>query len=506
MRHRSIGRSVLVAAGVVALAGLGGGVAANADDGSFAQAPVNVTRPLVSGAPVEGATLTTTGGEWTGTEPITYSYTWRRCDADGFNCSLIEGATEASYTVGANDIGSTIRVRVIATNVAGEAGLNSLPTEVVQAPPVNVTRPLVSGAPVEGATLTTTSGEWTGTEPITYSYTWRRCDADGFNCSLIEGATEASYTVVANDIGSTIRARVTATNVAGEAGRRSLPTEVVHEAPPTEGGDPCGAATSPPADGWAHVVWVVFENKTYDDVIGSPNAPYINALAGKCGLATSFYAESHPSLPNYIAMTSGSTQGVIDDAEPAAHPLDVSTIFSQLGSDGWRSLEESMPSNCYLANSGVYAVRHNPAAYYTNIRADCANRDVPLGATPDLSARFTFVTPNLCHDMHSCPTQSDAVTEVKTGDAWLSTFLPEVLGSPEYAAGSTAVFITWDEGTGNDQHIPTLVVSPSTPAGATSTTTFDHYSMLRTTEEMLGLTTYLGNAANAASMRSAFGL
>jgi hypothetical protein len=84
--------------------------------------------------------------------------------------------------------------------------------------------------------------------------------------------------------------------------------------------------------------------------------------------------------------------------------------------------------------------------------------------------------------------------------------LPEVLGSPEYAAGSTAVFITWDEGTGNDQHIPTLVVSPSTPAGVTSTTTFDHYSMLRTTEEMLGLTTYLGNAANAASMRSAFGL
>src|SRR4051794_15540647 len=410
MRHRAIGRPVLVAASVLALAGLGGGIAANADDGSFAQAPVNITRPLVSGVPVEGATLTITSGEWTGTEPFTYSYTWRRCDADGFNCVLITGATDASYAIGASDIGSTIR------------------------------------------------------------------------------------------------ARVTASNAAGEAGRRALPTAGVQAAPPTEGGAPRGTATPPPVDGWAHVVWVVFENKSYDAVIGSPNAPYINALAGKCGLATSFYAETHPSLPNYIAMTSGSTQGITDDLAPAAHPLDVSSIFSQLSPDGWRSLSESMPSNCYLTNSGNYAVRHNPAPYYTNIRTECANQNVPLGPTPDLSARFTFVTPNLCNDMHSCPPQKDTATEVQTGDAWLSTFLPQVLDSPEYTAGATAVFITWDEGAGVDQHIATLVIAPSTPVGTTSASRFDHYSLLRTTEEMLGLTTYLGEAANAASMRSAFGL
>jgi hypothetical protein len=259
-------------------------------------------------------------------------------------------------------------------------------------------------------------------------------------------------------------------------------------------------------DGWAHVVWIVFENKSYDDVIGSVNAPTINSLASECGLATSFYAETHPSLPNYIAMTSGSTQGITDDLAPAAHPLDVSSIFSQLSPDGWRSLSESMPSNCYLTNSGNYAVRHNPAPYYTNIRTECANQNVPLGPTPDLSARFTFVTPNLCHDMHSCPTQNDNATEVQTGDAWLSTFLPQVLDSPEYTAGATAVFITWDEGGGADQRIATLVIAPSTPVGTTSASMFDHYSLLRTTEEMLGLTTYLGEAANAVSMRSAFGL
>src|SRR5213079_1440463 len=108
----------------------------------------------------------------------------------------------------------------------------------------------------------------------------------------------------------------------------------------------------------------------FGEIIGSSAAPYLNKLASQCGLATAYKAISHPSLPNYIAMTSGSTQGITDDSGPSAHPLDVPSIFSQLGSD-WRALEESMPSNCSLKNSGQYAVRHNPAAYYTNIRTAC---------------------------------------------------------------------------------------------------------------------------------------
>jgi hypothetical protein len=148
------------------------------------------------------------------------------------------------------------------------------------------------------------------------------------------------------------------------------------------------------------VVWIVFENKTYSQIIGSANAPYINSIASKCGLATNFYAEAHPSLPNYIAMTSGSTQGIADDDSPADHPLDVPSIFSLLGAGGSRSLEESMPGNCAKSDSGQYAVRHNPQAYYVNLGDDCATYNVPLTDPPDLSARFTFVTPNLIHDMH----------------------------------------------------------------------------------------------------------
>ena len=275
----------------------------------------------------------------------------------------------------------------------------------------------------------------------------------------------------------------------------------VHAAPvrPLSAG-PCGTASKPPAK-YKHVVWIVMENKSYSDVIGSTTAPYINRLAKACGVATNFYAESHPSLPNYIAMTSGSTQGITDDMGPSAHPLRAPNIFSQLQGN-WRALQESMPSRCARRDSGLYAVRHNPAVYYTNISRQCASRDIPLTYPLNLSARFTFVTPNLCNDMHSCPTGPDLTTQIRTGDNWLSRFLPKVLASRQYKSGSTAVFLTWDEDHGG--HIPTLVIAPSTSPGTKSNTKFDHYSLLRTTEQILGIKMYLGSASSARSMRSAF--
>jgi hypothetical protein len=258
--------------------------------------------------------------------------------------------------------------------------------------------------------------------------------------------------------------------------------------------NPCGTAVTPPTT-YQHVIWIVFENKAYSEIIGSASAPYLNTLASECGVATNFFAETHPSLPNYIAMTSGSTQGITDDNPPSSHPLAVPSIFSQVAS--WRSLQESMPSNCALTDSNPYAVKHNPAAYYTGIRTACVSFDVPLGSTPDISAAYTFVTPNLCNDMHDC--------SVSTGDSWLSTLLPKILGSTAYTSGSTAIVITWDEDDSSaSNHVATLVVAPSVPIGTSVATTFNHYSMLRTTEELLGVNTYLGNAATATSMRSPF--
>src|SRR5262249_34829690 len=148
--------------------------------------------------------------------------------------------------------------------------------------------------------------------------------------------------------------------------------------------------------------------------------------ATSCGLATNYHGISHPSLPNYIAATSGSTQGISDDGDPSSHQLNVPSIFGQVGS---RSYEETMPSNCYLHDSSDYVVHHNPDAYYTPIRSDCNVNDVPLGTSSsgnlvsDVNAgalhAFSFVTPNECNDMHDC--------SIGTGDGWLQTMVPIIL-------------------------------------------------------------------------------
>ena len=194
-----------------------------------------------------------------------------------------------------------------------------------------------------------------------------------------------------------------------------------------------------------------------------------------------------------------------DDADPLAHPLTGESVFAQAASAGltWRSYEESMPSPCRLTPSGGYAVKHNPAAYFTAMRAACRADDVPLAPAlaSDIAAgrlpSFAFITPNLCHDTHDCP--------VATGDGWLSTWVARLLDGPDYRAGTTVVVITWDEGVGSANRMPTIVIAPTVPSGTVSHQAFDHYSLLRTTEELLGLPA-LGRARAAASMTSAFHL
>ncbi len=341
---------------------------------------------------------------------------------------------------------------------------------------------------------------WTASKRKVGGYRVYRRNADGTwpTTWLVQTpGSQTSYTDGGLTNGTAYTYRVTAIDTASPP-HESPPSNTATATPEAPAPGPCGTAASPPTS-YDHVVWIVMENHSYNEVIGSSSAPYENQLAAQCGSAGQFFAESHPSLPNYIAMTSGSTQGITDDNDPSAHPLNVPSIFS-LANGGWRSLEESMPSNCLLTNSGQYAVRHNPAAYYTNIRTDCQALDVPLGTTPNISARFTFITPNLCNDTHDCP--------VSTGDAWLSTLLPKVFASAEYQAGRTAVFVTWDEDDGSQgSQIPTLVIAPSVVPGTTgSGTRLNHYSLLRATEEMLGLSPLLGNAAGATDLRTLFNL
>jgi phosphatidylinositol-3-phosphatase len=272
---------------------------------------------------------------------------------------------------------------------------------------------------------------------------------------------------------------------------------------------PCGVAQKTDHTKYEHVVWIVMENKSFAQVNGSPNAPYINKLAGLCGEATNYSAITHPSLPNYIAMTSGSPQGVTDDADPPAHPLNVDSIFSQFGGD-WKSLTESMKTNCGQKTDGLYAPKHNPAAYYVekNFPTLCQQKDIPFdtaASTPDLSGKFTFITPDLCNDMHNDCTGTGTNGELQTGDKYLSTLIPQLVNSTEYQSGNTAIVLTWDEGDSASNQVLTEVIAPTVTPGTKANQAFTHYSLLRTTEDMFGLPP-LGEAAKAASMRDAFSI
>jgi phospholipase C len=258
------------------------------------------------------------------------------------------------------------------------------------------------------------------------------------------------------------------------------------------------------------------ENHSYDSVIGASDAPYINSLAGECGLATNYHNITHPSLPNYISATSGLDLAGLDpftgDCDPTGDcTASTQSIFAQ--GESWKAYEDSMPSNCHPSDAGNYAVRHNPPMYYTTL-SGCSANDVPYDhLATDLGANalpaFSFITPNLINDMHN-GTLAD-------GDTWLAHNLPTVLDSPEYRDDSTVIFLTWDEGEGGSSndcatnttdvgcHVAALVISPSTAAGTRSAQLFNHYSLLATAEELLGLPK-LGGAASNASMVNAFNL
>jgi hypothetical protein len=293
----------------------------------------------------------------------------------------------------------------------------------------------------------------------------------------------------------------------------------------------CGVRTAPGT--YTHVITIFMENNSYNTIQGSSSAPYIHSLANQCGLATNYHNISHPSLPNYIAATTGAN---LDQVTPFTSDCSPSqtcqwtgpNIFYQLNlrHRRWRNYAESMPSACDKSNSGFYAPRHNPAVYDTDL-SNCAANDVPLGTTSSSALlkdfasssgapAFAFVTPNLCNDMHGaggCPSNS-----IQTGDNWLKLWLPKIASTAAYKAGHTAILLTWDEGepgtsgegcatNTSDQgcRVVTIVIAPSVAHGKKVATLFNHYSLLKTAEDLLGLPE-LNQAKTAASMVKPFNL
>jgi phosphatidylinositol-3-phosphatase len=268
-------------------------------------------------------------------------------------------------------------------------------------------------------------------------------------------------------------------------------------APPTPAGVPA----------FSHVFVIVMENHEYGSIIGSSAAPYMNSLASTYGLATNYYGASHPSLPNYLALTAGSTFGITSDCTTCY--VSATNIADQVEASGrsWKAYMEDMPSACYLgASSGNYAMKHNPFLYYTDIRnnaARCAAHVLPFTQfSADMSSgqvpSLVWITPNMCNDMHDCA--------VSTGDAWLGSVVPTITGSAAFRNGGV-LFITFDEGSSNagccgstsGGHVVTLVISPRSISGYRSGIAENHYGLLRTIEDAFRLS-HLGAAASAANV------
>lgn len=251
------------------------------------------------------------------------------------------------------------------------------------------------------------------------------------------------------------------------------------------------------------------ENKSYSDIIGSSADPYTNSLAQTYGLASAYYGVSHPSLPNYLALTGGDTFGIQSDCTTCTVSSPNLVDSLEAGNKSWKAYMENMPSPCFSGDAYPYAQKHNPFIYYDDIRTNPArcNQIVPLTQLQtDLSAQqvpdFVWITPNICSDTHDCPSSK--------GDSWLSTWIPQILRSPAWKQNG-ALFITWDEGDSSQGccqfafggHIPTIVISPMGKQHYQSSTQYDHYSLLQTIIRSWNLPE-LGHASTSSPMSDFF--
>ncbi len=266
-----------------------------------------------------------------------------------------------------------------------------------------------------------------------------------------------------------------------------------------------GSTAALPASRASHVVVMVMENAEYGEVIGSSSAPYVNSLARRYGLMTHSFAIRHPSLPNYLALTSGSTQGIGSDCTDCG--VSAQNVVDQLEGAGisWGAYLEDVPGPCFTgAQASGYAKKHNPFAYYADIvhsPARCARlagfgrlaSDLRSGRLPT----YVWISPNLCDDGHDCG--------VAAGDRFLARTVPALLRE---LGPHGFLVLSWDEGStdggccgvAHGGRVATIVAGPDVRQGAQAPAPIDHYGVLGSIEEALGLRP-LGGAADRRSGR-----
>ena len=281
--------------------------------------------------------------------------------------------------------------------------------------------------------------------------------------------------------------------------------------PPTSTTVPPTTTTTLPSGGSGHKVLVIMEeNHSQSEALSQ--MPVLTSYANQYGTASDYSAISHPSLPNYVALWSGDTQGISSDCGvgPGCQPGAPSVWGQTIAAGGTaKAYQESMTSNCQTSSAGAYVARHGPWPYFADAteRAECNANDVPLGTTSAGSLLNDInsgnlpvtgeVTPNLNNDAHD--------GTLAQADTWLGQWLPVIMAGPDYTSGNLTIVVTFDEDDSSQGNVVQFVAIDPRLNHVVVSGAFNHYSLTRWLDDNAGVP-YLRNAATAPDLKAAFGL
>ncbi len=258
-----------------------------------------------------------------------------------------------------------------------------------------------------------------------------------------------------------------------------------------------------------HIAIIMFENKEFGSVIGNSLMPNYNKLAQQYTLLTQYYAITHPSLPNYVALIGGDTFGITSDCTKCF--INAPSLPDLIEASGrtWKTYQEDMPSPCYIGDANTYFQKHNPFIYFDPIRLDsarCQRSVVPLTALQtDIQAgalpNFLFIMPNICNSAHDCT--------LDVTDTWLANTLSTLIPALDKEGSNYLVILLWDEGQGKHSccglptnaggRVPVVLYSPLVKNEFEDNTPYTHYSLLKTISQAWGLQ-YLGHAKDLSNV------
>jgi hypothetical protein len=445
---------------------------------SSADTTSTITIQVAADTTVNSAQPETTRGSanWVTTDGSPLRYGFYRFDVSLPSGATVSGAEFRCQAGSSNSIGASLWTTSNDWDEQTATWANA-PLPDVSQPPVGRTGPVVQDE-------------------------WASADVTG----AVTGG--GSYTFVTRTTSSTAWSCRSRENSHGDPAELVL---TIGAAGPTPTPTPTPTPPPPPAAGAHKVLVIPLENHSESEALSQ--MPTLATWATRYGQATSYYAITHPSLPNYLAIWGGDTFGVTTDCSVGASGCVPSapTVWRQTlaAGESAKAYQESMSTNCETSASGEYAPRHGPWAYWTDAtdRSDCQAYDVPSGTTvagnlvDDVRAGNLPVTgeltPNLCNDAHDCA--------LSVADGWLGNWLPVITAGPDFVGGRLTVIVTFDEDDSSQSNKVAFVVIDPRLNGVTVTGAFNHYGLTRWLDENAGVA-LLRNAGTAADLKAAFGL